>query len=83
MQYFFVFLLLTFLVCSSPVLMICNHECRDDECCYGTGYMGGCKRLATKGDFCERKNKANDYRQYCPCQDGLFCNVIGRCQAYE
>ncbi|XP_035232711.1 U19-ctenitoxin-Pn1a-like [Stegodyphus dumicola] len=83
MKYIFVLALLTCLVCTSIAQMPCPTECAEDECCTGGGYHRYCRKLGGEMDQCQPKNKYNDYRTACPCQEEYFCSVIGRCQKYE
>ncbi|KAG8186547.1 hypothetical protein JTE90_020850 [Oedothorax gibbosus] len=55
-------------------------SCGIDQCCTGGFYHRYCRRFAERGEPCERPNSAGSYKTACPCQEGLTCSVIARCQ---
>uniref|UniRef100_A0A482ZEZ8 U24-Lycotoxin-Lsp1a_1 n=1 Tax=Lycosa sp. SGP-2016 TaxID=1905177 RepID=A0A482ZEZ8_9ARAC len=57
--------------------------CGEGQCCSGSFYARHCRDYSNDGEPCERPNKYNSYKTACPCKEGMFCNVINRCQKYE
>ncbi|XP_015925689.1 U9-ctenitoxin-Pr1a-like isoform X1 [Parasteatoda tepidariorum] len=57
--------------------------CGEGECCKGSFYHRVCIRLSKEGEPCERPNSGENYSVACPCEDGMICSVINRCQRLD
>ncbi|KAF8767838.1 U8-theraphotoxin-Hhn1f-like isoform X2 [Argiope bruennichi] len=56
-------------------------SCGDGACCAGSSYHRTCRPLSKNGMPCEPRHNGDQYQTACPCEEGLICSVIRRCQS--
>ncbi|GBM90395.1 hypothetical protein AVEN_71605-1 [Araneus ventricosus] len=75
-----VFLLACVVVASVTADCGTFESCGDGACCAGPGYHRTCRPLSADGMPCEPPHNGDQYQTACPCQEGLVCSPIRRCQ---
>nr|BAN13525.1 GTx3-5 [Grammostola rosea] len=57
-----------------------QEDCPDGSCCAGPSFAKRCRFYGGEMAQCEPPNRFNEYSTGCPCQEGLICSAIKRCQ---